>query len=168
LVWVLGFPLEPSDSFPWGFVDASLSCPHHFGRVLPTLPDSALQFLLCSTRRLLGDALPPGMILGEDISLDTKHVIAKVKENDPRAYLKDRYDKTRRPKGDPDCRLGCKRRHNRVPESSTPTETPPPTPTTDHVPAASVEVGEFYWGYTSGVIATKVPNRGEFVLAEFT
>jgi hypothetical protein len=29
-------------------------------------------------------------------------------------------------------------------------------------------VGEYYWGYGSGVVATKVPDWGEFVLAEFT
>jgi hypothetical protein len=36
------------------------------------------------------------------------------------------------------------------------------------VPARSAEVGEFYWGYASGVVATKVTDWGEFVLAEFT
>jgi hypothetical protein len=29
-------------------------------------------------------------------------------------------------------------------------------------------VGEYYWGYASGVIATKVPGWGEFALAELT
>jgi hypothetical protein len=29
-------------------------------------------------------------------------------------------------------------------------------------------IGEFYWGYASGVVATKVIGWGEFVLAEFT
>jgi hypothetical protein len=47
-------------------------------------------------------------------------------------------------------------------------DNPPPTPTTDPVPASSVEVGEYYWGYASGVIATKVPDWGEFALAELT
>jgi hypothetical protein len=27
---------------------------------------------------------------------------------------------------------------------------------------------EYYWGYASGVVATKVPGWGEFVLAEMT
>jgi hypothetical protein len=31
-----------------------------------------------------------------------------------------------------------------------------------------VQVGEFYWGYGSGVIVVKVPTWGEFVLAELT
>jgi hypothetical protein len=29
-------------------------------------------------------------------------------------------------------------------------------------------MGEYYWGYASGVVATKVPGWGEFVLAELT
>jgi hypothetical protein len=44
----------------------------------------------------------------------------------------------------------------------------PPTPLQNPVPAKSVAVGEFYWGYRSGVVATKVPDWGEFVLAELT
>jgi hypothetical protein len=42
------------------------------------------------------------------------------------------------------------------------------TPTTHPVPASSVKVGEYYWGYASGVIATRVPGWGEFPLAELT
>lgn len=84
-------------------------------------------------------------------------MIAWVKENNPKAYVKDRYDKTKQPAGDPDCRLGCKRRHNRM-----------PTPTRNSVPAASLKVGEYYWGYGSGVVVAKVPGWGEFVIAELT
>jgi hypothetical protein len=36
------------------------------------------------------------------------------------------------------------------------------------VPASQNSVGEFYWGYASGVVATKVSGWGEFVLAEYT
>ncbi len=60
-------------------------------------------------RSNLGEAAPD---FGNCISLDTKHIIAWVKENNPKAYVKDRYDKTRHPTGDLDCRLGCKRRTN--------------------------------------------------------
>jgi hypothetical protein len=169
LVWVLGFPLKPSDQFSYGFdVEGCLSSPRHFGRVLRRLPNAAAQFLLDGTVKLLQDALPPQVVLGEASSLDTKHILAWVKENNPKAYVKDRYDKAKQPAGDPDCRLGCKGKHNRAPDTSAPVETPPPTPTTNPVPASSVEVGEFYWGYASGVVATKVPDWGEFVLAERT
>ena len=103
---------------------------------------------------------------GHCISLDTKHIIiiAWVEENNPKAYVEDRYNKDKPPKGDPDCRLGCKRRHNQRASS----KEPPPTPTRNPLPANTVSVGEFYWGYASGVVATKVPGWGEFVLAELT
>lgn len=101
---------------------------------------------------------------GECISLDTKHIIAWVKENNPKAYVSHRYDKTQQPPGDPDCKLGCKRRHNQRPAP----QEPPPTPLKNPLPANTIAVGEFYWGYGSGVVATKVPDWGEFVLAELT
>ena len=36
------------------------------------------------------------------------------------------------------------------------------------MPARQATVGEFYWGYASGIVATKVEEVGEFVLAELT
>jgi hypothetical protein len=168
LVWLFGFPLVASSSFRWGFdVDASLPTQRHFTRMLRTIPNSILQFLLDSSVALLQAELTKLNIrLGNCISLDTKHILAWVKENNPKAYLKrsERFDKTRQPKGDPDCRLGCKRRHNQRASS----KEPPPTPADNPVPAGSISVGEYYWGYASGVVATKVPGWGEFVLAELT
>jgi hypothetical protein len=47
LVWLFGFPLVASSRFPWGFdVDASLPTQRHFTRMLRTIPNSVLQFLL--------------------------------------------------------------------------------------------------------------------------
>jgi hypothetical protein len=60
--------------------------------------------------------------------------------------------------------LGCKRRRNQRASS----KEPPPTPADNPVPANTISVGEYYWGYASGVVATKVPDWGEFVLAELT
>jgi hypothetical protein len=68
--------------------------------------------------------------------------------------------KTSAPVSDPDCRLGCKRRHNRAAVPATPTHNP--------VSASTLKVGEFYWGYGSGVVVAKVPGWGEFVIAELT
>ena len=31
-----------------------------------------------------------------------------------------------------------------------------------------MQVGEYYWGYGPGVVVAKVPDRGEFVVAEMT
>lgn len=114
LVWLLGFPLKASDEYSWGFdVAESLCTIKHFSRILRELDNAKLQFLLNGTVHLLRDelvgvALPSGEQLtaagfGDEISLDTKHIIAWVIENNPKAYVTDRYDKTNQPKGDPDC-----------------------------------------------------------------
>jgi hypothetical protein len=95
---------------------------------------------------------------------DTKHILAWVKENSPKAYVKDRYAKDKQPTGDLECRLGCKRKRNQRASS----KDPPPTPADNPLPANILAVGEYYWGYASGVVTTKAPQLGEFVLAELT
>jgi hypothetical protein len=169
LVWLCGFPLVTSRHASWGFdVEASLPTQRHLTRMLRGIPNAALQFLLADTIRLiLLELRKLGIAAGECVSLDTKHIIAWVKENNPKAYVEDRYDKTKQPAGDPDCRLGCKRRHNRRAKQPL-GQDPPPTPTHNPVPVGSLKVGEFYWGYGSGIIVVKVPDWGEFVLAELT
>lgn len=167
LVWVLGFPLIASSASVWGFdVDASLPAHRHFNRMLRTMPNKPLQFLLDSTVQVLKASLPMSCRFGEAVSVDTKHILAWVKENNTKAYVTadDRYDKERQPVGDPDCRLGCKKRRNQ----RTTVQDSPPTPLTNPLPATTVKVGEFYWGYGTGVVATKVPEWGEFVVAEYT
>ena len=164
LTWILGFPLVFSSHYPWGFdVDASLPTARHLTRMLRTTPNAVSQYLLDETVHLLRAELETEVDdFGHAVSLDTKHILAWVQENNPKQYVKDRYDKTKQPTGDPDCRLGCKRRRNQRASSE-----PPPTPKANPVPP-KISVGEFYWGYASGVIATKVPDWGEFVLAELT
>ena len=165
LVWVLGFPLVPSPDYPSGFdVDASLPTARHFTRMLRTTPNAVSQYLLDETVRLLQAELRTEVSdFGQSISLDTKHILAWVKENNHKDYVKDRYDKNQQPTGDPDCRLGCKRRRNQRASS----KEPPPTPC-DNPSPANISVGEYHWGYASGVVATKTPDWGEFVLAELT
>ena len=166
LIWLFGFPLALSKAAPLGFdPEASLPTARHLTRMLRTLPNPVLQFLLTNTVQLIHTELATqGIESGQCISLDTKHILAWVKENNPKAYVSHRYDKTQQPPGDLDCKLGCKRRHNQ----RTASRELPPTPAQNPVPAKSVSVGEFYWGYGSGVVATKVPDWGEFVLAELT
>jgi hypothetical protein len=167
LVWLFGFPLVPSVQFPWGFdAEASLPTHRHFTRLLRQTPNAVFQILLDSSVALLQAELAElELPFGECIAMDTKHVVAWVRENNRKAYIKSgRYDKTQQPKGDPDCRLGCKRRRNQRASS----KEPPPTPSDNPVPANTISVGEYYWGYASGVVATKVPDWGEFVLAELT
>lgn len=160
LIWVLGFPLVADQDRPYGFDPAaSLPTRRQFNRVLSEMSNEVLQALLDSQVSRLRGLLPADTDFAQTISLDTKAILAWVKENNPKQYIKQgRFDKTRQPSGDPDCKLGCKRRHNRV------------TPTQEGAPATGLpaSVGEFYWGYASGVVVTKVSGWGEFVLAELT
>lgn len=156
LIWVLGYPLVP-DRSTLGF-NPELSVPsrRQFSRMLSTLPNALLQCLLDEQVGQLKTTLPASF--GQTVSLDTKHILSWLKENNPKAYIKEgRYDKTKQPAGDPDCKLGCKRRRNLL------------TPTLEGKPGRGKRsIGEFYWGYASGAVVTKVKGYGEFVLAEMT
>lgn len=176
LVWVLGFDLVASPHYSWGFdIEQSLPTHRHWSRLLRTLPPAQTQFLLQSTVQVLQRELPPelldGVVFGNEISLDTKHILAWVKENNPKSFVEERYDKQRQPKGDPDCKLGCKKKSNQ-PESTASDGAALPTPTSEGLPASGslppLEKGEYYWGYASGVVAAKLDGWGEFVLADFT
>lgn len=168
LTWLMGFR-QPGAS--WNAVCVTsrpvLPTPRHFPRLLHKLPNACLQFLLeSSVQELLVEFARRRVAVSEVVAIDTKHILAWVKENNPKAYIQsDRYNKEKQPKGDPDCKLGCKRRHNRRASSKEP---PEQTPTTNPLPADTISVGEFYWGYASGIAAVKVPGWGEFVLAEYT
>jgi Transposase DDE domain len=159
---LLGFPLALTPERPLGFnALASLPTRQHWNQLLRQLPNTALQFLLADSVRLIRAELHARKIPEVDcVSLDTKHILAWVKENNPKAYAADRFNKKKQPAGDPDCRLGCKRRHNRVAMPTTPSHNP--------VSAATLKVGEYHWGYGSGVVVAKIPDYGEFVLAEMT
>jgi hypothetical protein len=171
LTAVLGFPL-PGKYAPITdtLLDDHLPTHRHFARILRTMPNAALQWLLDDTVRLLCVELAAVTDdFGQAISLDTKHILAWVKENNPKAYVTDRFDKHNQPAGDPDCKLGCKRKHNQrtsgEPQSGS---NEPPTPLTNPQSPQGVPVGEYYWGYASGVIATKIFGWAEIVLAELT
>jgi hypothetical protein len=85
------------------------------------------------------------------VAFDVTSIYAWVQENNPRAYVKDRYDKAHQPQGDPDCRVGVKRSTNKEqPDGST------------------KEEQEYLWGYGSGVASATIPDYGDVVIAEFT
>lgn len=157
-IWLFGFPLKPAPETSLGFNPrASLPTARHLTYLLRLMPKAALQFLLADSVRVICAELAARHVPDlECVSLDTKHILAWVKENNPKAYVANRYDKNKQPPGDPDCRLGCKRKHNRT------------TPTRNPVAAATVSVGEYYWGYASGIVVAKAPIWGEFVIAEVT
>lgn len=172
LVWLLGFKLTPCPTVPHGFdVEASVPSRKQLGRVLRDLNNEMLQFLLSGTVRLIRDALPPEVDFGHEISVDTKHIKAWVAENNPKAYIKesDRLDKTRQPQGDPDCKLGCKKKSNQ--KSKAADKTPSNKAANagqDKKRATQFSCDQYFWGYNSGLVATKAAGYGEFVLAELT
>lgn len=149
LVWVIGWRLVADASAPYGFnVTASTPSARHLSRKLGRLDRRSLAKLLEQTVQQ-AVALVPG--LGETVSLDTKHIYAYVKENNPRVELKDRYDSARQPAGDPDCRLGIKRLCNQG----------------DANPSASANK-EYLWGYGSGIVVAQSADKDAFVLGEMT
>lgn len=160
LIWALGFPLFGQTATRHGF-DPERSVPtrQQFSRVLRDLDNACLQAGLTAQVQQLQSLLPESF--GQTVSLDTSHILAWVKQNNPRQYIKEgRYDKEKQPTGDPDCKVGCKRSHNRLVK----------TPRKSGKAGSTVVLKdkEFYWGYASGAVVTKVPDWGEFVLAEMT
>ena len=111
-IWLLGFPLVSSSKHTCGFdPSASLPTQRHLTQMVRDLSNLSLQFLLeQSVALLLAEFSALGLSVGDCISLDTKHIIAWVKENNPKAYVSERFNKHKQPAGDPDCKLGCKRK----------------------------------------------------------
>lgn len=149
LVIELGFHLVLDPTQPYGFdVEATLPTRFWLGEKLRQLDHDLLTDLLAGTVRALAEEIPG---LGETVAFDVKHLYAWVKENNQRVYVPERYDKTKRLAGDPDCRLGVKRSTNQEqPDGST------------------TEKKELLWGYGSGVAAATVADYGDVVLAEYT
>lgn len=157
LIWALGFPATGHGSANQPFdAEQSLPTPGHFTKKLRLLPNDLLQEFLDGQVHWFKERFGPDF--GRTVAIDTKHILAWVKENNPKAYIKEgRFDKERQPAGDQDCKVGCKRRKNQQ------------TPAKEGQPATEkVSVGEYYWGYASGAVVTKVPDVGELVLAELT
>ena len=149
LVIELGFELVLDPHADYGFdVERTLPCRYWFGQKLRLLDHALLQDLLAATVSALQLEIPG---LGEVVAFDVKHLYAWVKENNMRVSFEDRYDKTHRPVGDPDCKLGVKRSTNQ------------------ELSDGSIEKKkELIWGYGSGVAAATTPDYGDVVLAEYT
>jgi hypothetical protein len=104
LIIELGFTLVLDPQAPYGFdVERTLPSRYWLGEKLRRLDRHLLSDLLASIVQALKGEIPG---LGEVVAFDVKHLYAWVKENNWRAYVPERYDKTRIPAGDPDCALG--------------------------------------------------------------
>ncbi len=128
--------------------------------------------------QLIAAALPADVNFGAVVSGDTKHILAWVKENNPKQSVGDRLLATRSVSraATRTASWAARKRRNTgeangdaaAPAPSAPAPPGAATPTSNPTPASQAQVGEYHWGYASGVIATKVPAWGEFVLAELT
>jgi len=168
LVIEFGFHLVLDSRKLLGFdVEQTLPCRYWLSQQLRHLDPDLLQALLHATVTALQAEIPG---LGETVAFDVKHIYAWVKENNPRAYVADRYDKTRIPAGDPDCTLGVKRSSNQhhTDEANVSASPAPPASAAAPAPSEKKEQKEYLWGYGSGVAAATVPGYGDVVLAEFT
>ncbi len=149
LVIDLGFDLELDPSAIYGInCEKTIPTDVWLRARLRTLDPDLLRSLLSATVTALQQEIPG---LGDIVAFDVKHIYAWVKENNPRVYVKDRYDKTRQPAGDPDCRLGVKRSTNQ-----------------EQADGSVKEKKEYIWGYGSGVAAATTPDYGDVVIAEYT
>ena len=164
LVVQLGFRPVVDPTQPYGFnVEQTVPCDRHLRHKLQTLPHALLQTVLEGTVQDLKAEIPE---LGESVAMDVKHIYAWVKENNPRQFVKERFDPHRQPKGDPDCKLGVKRSHNQERVSETPT--PAVRADKPATSSAKKEQKEFLWGYGTGIAVARHPTYGECVLAEQT
>lgn len=149
LVLELGFRPVADPERRYGFdVEQTVPCDRWLRQKQQTLDNALLRALLRETVRALQQEIPG---LGETVAVDVKHIYAWVQENNPKAYVSDRYDPERQPRGDADCRLGVKRSHNQEqPDGSTKARK------------------EYVWGYGTGVVAATDPRYGDVVLADYT
>ena len=149
LVLELGFQPVPDPSARYGFdVEQTVPCDRWLRHKQQTLDNSLLRALLRETVHALQQEIPG---LGETVAVDVKHIYAWVQENNPKAYVAERYDPERQPRGDGDCRLGVKRSHNQ-----------------EQADGTSKARKEYVWGYGTGVVAATVPGYGDVVVAEYT
>jgi hypothetical protein len=148
LVVELGFGLGADPTAPWGFdVQRTVPSARWLRHQQQHLADGVLRTLLAATVRALQAEIPE---LGTTVAVDVKHIYAWVQENNPKAYVAPRYDPQRQPRGDPDCRLGVKRRLNQ------------------DGPRGPTGAKELLWGYGTGLVSATHPRYGDVVLAEWT
>jgi hypothetical protein len=149
LVAFLGFGLTPDANSPHGFdVARSVPCARHLRRKYKTTDLVWLNQLLSHTVQSAKRLAPE---LQQVLAVDVKHQYAPVQENNPKAYVKQRFDPTKQPKGDPEARLGVKRRHNQVAGQ-----------------VAQAGQVEYVWGYGTGIAVAQTKTKLTFVIADLT
>ena len=149
LVLCLGFRPVPDPNALYRFdVERTVPGVGWLCTQLRTLDETILGTLLRATVHALQREIAD---LGETVAFDVKHIYAWVQENNPKAYIAQRFDPQRQPSGDPDCRLGIKRRSNQK-----------------GADGESIGPTEYVWGYGTGIASATVDRYGDLVLAEVT
>jgi hypothetical protein len=149
LVLELGFWPVPAARQPLGLdVERTVPCARWLRHQQQHVDQDLLRALLAATVTALQAEIPG---LGTTIAVDVKHIYAWVRENNPKVDLPHRHAPERQPRGDPDCRLGVKRRTNQ-----------------DRPTGRSAEQKEYVWGYGTGLASATDPWYGDVVLAEWT
>jgi len=111
-----------------------------FSRFLRTTPHPDLENL---RKRLVRTLIEENIIAGGVVALDSCAVEANVRQNNLKTSVKDRFDKTKFPRGDPDARLGVK----------------------IHFPQPFKPKVMFYWGYRNHIV---IDTESELPLYEIT
>src|SRR5215218_7042637 len=144
LVLELGFRPVPDPTCRYGF-DVARTVPgdRWLRHQQSTLTHATLTALLTGTVQA-ADASIPGF--ATTVAVDVKHIVSWVRENNPTETIAHRFDPERRPKGDPDSRLGVKWCGNQ----------------------GARREKTFLWGDGSGLCTTTDSGHGDFVLAEVT
>lgn len=94
---------NPNLALMFGFHPLSLPCVENFSAFLQDTSNPLFQEIKDS---LVTELIDLKEIKGTYLSFDSCNIPAKVKENNLKTSVKDRFDKTKRPKGDSGCRLG--------------------------------------------------------------
>jgi hypothetical protein len=144
LVLELGFRPVPDPTCRYGF-DVARTVPgdRWLRHQQSTLTHATLTALRTGTVQA-ADASIPGF--ATTVAVDVQHIVSWVRENNPTETIAHRFDPERRPKGDPDSRLGVKWCGNQ----------------------GARREKTFLWGYGSGLCTTTDSVHGDFVLAEVT
>jgi transposase len=95
------------------------------------LHDTNHQELISIRQQLVQKLINLSAVSGNSISIDSCPIVALLKENNLKTSIADRFDKTRKPAGDPDARLGV----------------------LIHFPSPFKKEVRYFWGYRNHVIS---------------
>ena len=100
---------------------------HAFERFIKDFDNTILKKLMASQVQKLYEL---GVVDSSFIAIDSTPISANTNQNNPKSFAKDKFDPKKRPKNDPDCKLGVHTASNQHNEKKY----------------------EFFWGYKSHVV----------------